>query len=85
MQKKIVFLLHLQHLQATVVLKHSLYVDIENRFYYAKNILLRYQFRKFFLCFAMKAYLCTRQKGSLRARVRTRNFYFEFFPHFLIP
>ena len=33
MQKKIVFLLHLQ---ATVVLKHSLYVDMENRFYYAK-------------------------------------------------
>ena len=41
MQKKIVFLLHLQHLQATVVLKHSLYVGIENRFYYAKNILFK--------------------------------------------
>ena len=80
MQKKIVFLLHLQ---ATVVLKHSLYVDIENRFYSAKNILLRYQFRKFFLCFALKA--VPGENGSPRARARTRNFYFEFFPHFLIP
>lgn len=66
MQKKIVFLLHLQHLQATVVLKHSLYVDIENRFYYAKNILLRYQFRKFFLCFALK--VVPGENGSPRSR-----------------
>ena len=34
----------------------------------------------------MKASLLTeRRRQSSRARARTRNFYFQFFPHFLIP